>query len=116
MSDEPRSTSGLEAFLAKFRSTIIVLSGEATGMEFVLDARSSSIGRGPGVDLALDDPSLEREHVAIEFARDGFHLRARAGGAEIAVNGGRATAVKLKSGDRFQLGEVQFGFEIEARD
>jgi predicted component of type VI protein secretion system len=106
----------LEAFLAKFRSTIIVLSGEATGMEFVLDARRSLIGRGPGVDLALDDPSLAREHAAIEFAPDGFHLHARAAGASIAINGAPASATPLKPGDRFQLGEIQFGFEIEARE
>jgi pSer/pThr/pTyr-binding forkhead associated (FHA) protein len=116
MSQETYRASGFEAFLANFRSTIIVLCGEATGMEFVLDARVNLIGRGPGVDLALDDPSLAREHAVIEFATDGFHLRGRTAGASIAVNGAPGSAAPLKPGDRFQLGEVQFGFEIEARE
>lgn len=103
-------------FIANFRSTIIVLSGEAAGMEFVLDARRSLIGRGPGVDLALDDPSLAREHALIELAATGFSLHARSAGASILVNGAAVSAAPLKPGDRFQLGEIQFGFEVEARE
>ncbi len=112
----PESAREVDAFLAKFRSTIIVLSGEAAGMEFVLDARRSLIGRGPGVDLALDDASLASEHASIELALHGFQLRARVLGAPVLVNGAPVSEAPLKSGDRFALGEVQFGYEVEPRE
>ena len=35
-------------------------------MEHVLDQRRVSLGRGPGVDLALDDESLVCEHAELE--------------------------------------------------
>jgi hypothetical protein len=104
----------MNQFLARFRPTITVLTGEAVGMEFVVESRRSLIGRGPGVDLALDHPSLAREHAELEFCEDGIQLRARHA-APTRVNGAAVASAKLKPGDRFWLGEICFGFEVEPR-
>ncbi len=104
----------MNRFLARFRPTITVLTGDAVGMEFVVESRRSLIGRGPGVDLALDHPSLAREHAELEWSDEGIQLRVRPS-AEARVNGAPIRVAPLKPGDRFWLGEVCFGFEIELR-
>ena len=108
-------SNGLERYLAAFRPTLVVLSGDAAGMEFVLDQRRSLIGRGPGVDLALDDDSLEREHAIVEFSQGAFWVRKAAADRDLQLNGAPAEEGELKAGERFRLGRVQLGFEIAPR-
>ena len=111
----PPPAHELHAFLAKFRAAIIVLSGGANGMEYVLDQRRISLGRGPGVDLALDSPSLRTHHADLEFAEGTFLLRNLAGAEGTWLNHRPVEQAALKHGDRFVLGRISFSFEIEMR-
>lgn len=45
---------------------------EETGQTFCLRDHVTTVGRGPGVDIALDDPSVSRLHA--ELVRRGQHL------------------------------------------
>lgn len=105
----------LDVFLASFRATLVVLSGRAAGMEYVLDQRIIRLGRGPGVDLAIDDPSLERVHARIEFKDGAFRVCSSAPEASLLLNGGAVQVSELKADDRFQLGEVSFTYGLEPR-
>lgn len=109
------AAGGLEGFLARFRPALVVLSGAASGLEFILDQRRSLIGRGPGVDLALDEPSLERVHAAVEFTERGFRVVPASADAELTVHGDPVDEARLKPGDRFQLGGLSFGFDVEPK-
>jgi pSer/pThr/pTyr-binding forkhead associated (FHA) protein len=100
----------LGSFLADFRAAIIVLSKVGEGMEHTLDQPRVLIGRGPGVDLALDEPSLARVHAALEFHGGGYGLRLARSGVEL-----WDTATELEDGDRFQLGGVTFGYVCDPR-
>jgi len=84
-------------------------------MEHVLDQRRVSLGRGPGVDLALDDESLTCHHAELEFVEGGFQLRKLGDAAETRVNGGLVEAARLKPNDRFQLGALSFSYVVERR-
>ncbi len=84
-------------------------------MEHVLDQRRVSLGRGPGVDLALDDESLACAHAELEFGDGGFRLRRLSEAAEIRLNGGPVESAELKSNDRFQLGQLSFSYIVERR-
>ena len=84
-------------------------------MEYVLDQRRVSLGRGPGVDLALDDDSLSGEHAVLEFADGGFHLRSLTDSGETRVNGGPVKTSPLKPGDRFELGGLSFSYSVKPR-
>ncbi len=84
-------------------------------MEHVLDQRRVSLGRGPGVDLALDHESLAREHAELEFAEGGFRLRRLSEAAEIRLNGEPIEMAALKPNDRFQLGALSFSYVVEHR-
>ena len=113
MSAVPAPEDPLTRFLAKFRAAIIVLSGEAEGMEYVLDQARVLVGRGPGVDLALDDSTLERVHAALEFDGSGYSLRTleNEGTLEAAFGVGS----ELKSQERFTLGRLEFEYVLETR-
>lgn len=114
----PRSTrqvTEFDEFLARYRACLVVLSGRATGMEFVLDQGEIRLGRGPGVDLAIDDPSMEREHALLEFQNGCFCLRGVSSDASIRLNGGEVQDRELKNDDRFSLGEVSFEYSVAPR-
>jgi len=107
--------AALDRFLAQYRATLIVLSGRATGMEYVLDQRTIRIGRGPGVDLALDDATVEREHAKLTFADGAFHLEDSSQAADTRVNGGPVSRQRLKTSDRLRLGETALEYDLEPR-
>ena len=99
-------SSNLADFLTRYRAAIVILSGEARGMEYRLDQRRTALGRGPGVDLALDDLTLRCRHALVEFRGSGFELR---------DFDDETRGVELKDGDRFRLGEHEFAFVLESR-
>jgi len=84
-------------------------------MEYVIDQRQVSLGRGPGVDLALDDESLAGHHAVLEFEEGGFRLRSLAEGVAISLNGRPIQTAMLKAKDRFRLGTLSFSYVIENR-
>ncbi len=84
-------------------------------MEHVLDQRRVSLGRGPGVDLALDDESLACAHAELEFVEGGFRLRRLSEAVETRLNGGPVESAELKPNDRFQLGRLSFSYVVERR-
>lgn len=52
-----------------------VVCGTRKYSEVSLDSDITTIGRGPGVDFVLDEPSASRKHVAIIRAGEGHILR-----------------------------------------
>ena len=66
MATQVSAACDLAQLLSTARPTLTVVSGPAAGMEYVLDQPRVLIGRGPGVDLVLDE-SLERVHAALDY-------------------------------------------------
>ena len=99
-------SSSLVDFLGRFRAALVILSGEARGMEYGLDQPRTALGRGPGVDLALDDPTLRCQHALVEYRGSGFELR----DFDCETRG-----IELKDGDCFQLGALEFAFVLEPK-
>ncbi len=115
MSGREPERLALDAFLSQQRASLVVLSGPATGMEFTLDQRAIRLGRGPGVDLAIDDPSLEIQHARLEFRGGSYWLCNVAREATTELNGTATAQQELKRDDRFKLGEIAFEYNIERR-
>ena len=100
-----------------FESSLVVLDGPAAGMRLALRRPRTVIGRGGDADLRIDDPSLSRQHAAIEYvASGGFRVRDLGSTNGVLVAGHRVDAADLEPGDRFMLGDVEFQLLVEERD
>jgi hypothetical protein len=103
------------SFLAHNQAVLIALGGEAQGSEFALEEESVTIGRGPGVGIAIDDSSMSRQHAVVDFVKDGFRVSDLGSTNGIFVNGSQVQSVELKHGDRLELGEFGLQLVIEKR-
>ncbi|MCP4003358.1 MAG: FHA domain-containing protein [bacterium] len=104
----------LSDFLTDFQPSIVMLRGCARGTEYPVDQGRVTLGRGPGVDLAFDDPEMAREHASIEFSGGSFSIRAL-GSLPVQLNRAEVTEAEIKDGDRFSIGTHAFEFVIEPR-
>jgi pSer/pThr/pTyr-binding forkhead associated (FHA) protein len=107
------SKDSFSEFLARWRATIVVLSGADAGTEHDLQRPHVTLGRGPETDLCFDDPAMSREHAALEFTGSGFRIRDLGSMNGLLLNGGETRVGDLKNGDRFQLGEHVFQYLLE---
>jgi predicted component of type VI protein secretion system len=114
--ETPERDMKFEDFQAKWRASLVVLSGEAAGTEWEVQGPQTTIGRGDGCDWKVDDDTMSKEHATIEFSDGGLRLRDLASMNGILLNGTQVNAAELESGDRFQLGDHEFQFVLEARN
>jgi predicted component of type VI protein secretion system len=112
---DPVDARDLERFVSESRASLLLLRGEATGLEFVLDQGRCRIGRGPGADLALDEEGLAAVHALVEFSHGAFHLRRAAPDLELRLNGAPVERARLKPDDRFAIAGLEFQFAIARR-
>ena len=110
-----QSDPSFETWLARWKATVVGLSGDAAGSEYEMDARSVSLGRGPGATWIFSDDAMSKEHAALEFAPGGIRLRDLGSMNGSRVNGADVQASDLKNGDRFELGGLEFQFVLEER-
>jgi predicted component of type VI protein secretion system len=107
---KPTAVSALAEYLDRYRAALVILSGDARGLEYRLDQPRTALGRGPGVDLALDDASLRCKHASVEFQSGVFVL------CDLDAEGRAERGLELKDGDRFRLGDLELGFTQSLRD
>ncbi len=110
-----------EQFFAEHRVAILLVSGSSAGSayasgEYALEWDGVSLGRGPGVDIAIDDPCMSTKHAILELTREGFRIRDLGSTNGIVVNGSRVAAADLSHGDRFELGEHIFEYVQKKRE
>jgi pSer/pThr/pTyr-binding forkhead associated (FHA) protein len=112
----PQRDEPFEDFSARWQATLVVLSGDAAGTEWLVEKSRSTLGRAAECDFVISDGAMSKEHAALEFVGGGFRLRDLGSMNGMRVNGSDVKAADLKSGDRFQLGEHVFQFVLEARE
>ena len=102
-------------WMAQWRATVVVLSGEAAGSEYGVDRPAIVLGRAPDSGWGFDDDTMSREHATLEYVDGAIRLRDLGSMNGTRVNGGEVMATELKNGDRFQLGNHEFQFVLEKR-
>jgi len=112
---ELRDMGRQAGFLAKHSAMLVFATGPLGGTEFQLEKDPVTLGRGPGVDLQLDDASVSHEHAVLELADGGFRIRDLGSTNGVRVNGSRVPAADLKHGDRLEIGSLAFRYVVEAR-
>jgi len=88
--ESPKSSSGETSFadfIEAWNPSLVILTGKLQGTDFLIERASTVIGRGPGVDLALNDETLSRQHASIEFANGGLRLRDLGSLNGVSING-----------------------------
>jgi pSer/pThr/pTyr-binding forkhead associated (FHA) protein len=102
-------------FLAKHRAILVVMSGQAAGVEHELTGSDIICGRGPGVDITLTDDSMSRAHATLELGAKGFRVRDLGSTNGLRVNGSDVQTAELKHGDRIEMGEHELQYVVEKR-
>jgi pSer/pThr/pTyr-binding forkhead associated (FHA) protein len=110
-----RGQTGAKAFAGRHRASLTVLTGPSSGIEHVLGGERILLGRGPGVDVMLDDESISRQHAVLVLETDGWHVQDMGSTNGIEVNGASIGATPLKHGDRITLGSIQVQYVVEDR-
>jgi len=105
-----------EQFLQGYRAVLIAVSGGASGTEFELGGPRTVIGRGPGADLAVENPTMSRQHAAVEYAGNGFRVVDLGSTNGIHVNGEPVQVADLRHGDLLEVGAQVFQLVIDERD
>jgi len=103
------------AFFREVRAVLRILAGAGAGAgsDLPLDRERAILGRGPGVDLQIDDPAMSREHAAFPLADSAFRMRDLGSTNGVLVNGRETLACELESGDRIEIGEHVFEYVVE---
>ena len=104
-----------DSFSATQSATLVYASGPYAGSEITLEGERIRLGRGPGVDVLIDDASVSHEHAALELTPTGFLIRDLGSTNGVRLNGARVMAGELKHGDRVTLGAVEFCYVVEPR-
>lgn len=109
------ASRGAEDF-ERFEASLIVVAGGPDGEEHPVDRPRLVLGRGPGVDVAFDDPEMSQQHAAVEFAAGCFHVTDLGSTNGTRVNGAPVESCEVAHGDRIELGDHVVQILIEKRD
>lgn len=89
---------------------LVMLEGPTPGAQFPLASRTV-LGRGPEVDIDIDDTSVSRRHCEVVALGGGhFEVVDLASGNGVVLNRTRIERAILESGDMLTLGTVRFRF------
>jgi len=97
------------------RASLTVLAGVRVGQQFILEKPRTIMGRGPGVDLAIDDSAMSRQHMAFEIRDGQIQVRDLDSTNGLMLNGRVVAAAELKDGDRLKAGAHEFQFVLEEK-
>ena len=100
----------------RYTASLIVVAGDGTGEEHLVERPRWLVGRGPDVDAGFDDPEMSQRHLRIEFARGRFHAVDLDSTNGTRVNGIGIESAELAHGDRIEAGGHVFQILIERRE
>lgn len=104
----PREQLELSVALARLE----VIQGSLSRPVYPINKTNYLIGRGKTSDLTLLDPKVSREHARLRCADGAWFIQDPGSTSGIRVNGKPIKAVRLNSGDRIQICDYIFIFQI----
>jgi pSer/pThr/pTyr-binding forkhead associated (FHA) protein len=104
-----------DGYLAKHSVSLVFASGPLAGSEVTLETPRVTLGRGQGVEVVIDDPSISHQHAALELGSGGYRIRDLGSTNGVVVNGARMALAELKHGDRITLGQIELRYVVESR-
>ncbi len=95
-------------------AALVGTGGPVLGQRFQL-MMENVIGRGSSNDIVVASGNLSRRHTRILFVGDRYVLQDLGSTNGSRVNGATVHSANLADGDRIELGDAQFRFEIHRR-
>lgn len=111
-----KTTGDRDAGFEAWDATLVVIEGADPGAEHPLYRPRMVIGRGPAVDVALDDEAVSQQHAAVEFVQGGFRLVDLGSTNGTLLNDESVASGDLDHGDRFRLGGHVLQLVLEKHD
>ena len=109
-------SAGMENSLSGFLAKLVIVAGGPVGTEFVLDSERVTLGRGPSVDLAFDDPAMSRQHAAVEYVDEQFRVRDLGSTNGVLLNGKTVQVGEMEHGDHMVIGSHEFQLVVDVRE
>ncbi len=88
---------------------VVILNGAMVGNYFI-DKGRVTIGRRPGSDIHLDDPSVSKEHAVIQTVGNDHIFEDLGSTNGSTINGGRIAKHILQNGDVIDVGAYQIKY------
>jgi Ca-activated chloride channel family protein len=107
----PAATPMAGRAAAPVQASLLGTGGPVVGQVFKL-VMENVIGRGTSNDIVIVSDRLSRRHTRIMFITDQFVLQDLGSTNGSRVNGVHVHSAKLSDGDRIELGDAQFRFEL----
>lgn len=95
------------------RAYLVLLEGGKEKSRFEITESPVFIGRDKGMDIAIDDSSVSREHAVIFYYEGRFYIRDLKSTNGTHINGKRIEQSALNYKDLIQLGKSTLRFFIE---
>jgi pSer/pThr/pTyr-binding forkhead associated (FHA) protein len=89
---------------------LICIQGPDLGKEFVLSGRDIAIGRAPGNDVIINDPSVSRTHCRLLIDQGRYVATDQRSGNGTFVNGRKIERADLSSGSTIKVGQTMLRF------
>lgn len=96
----------------RYQASVVIVEGEAAGMEYPITKAYCVIGRSRDAAVHLNDPSVSRRHAAIIYQDDAFYLKDLGSTNGTYVGGVPINERRLAHGERFQLGDTCLQFVL----
>jgi FHA domain len=109
--DAARQPAAREAAPAAGRAALELV--DQAGQRITLP-NQAIIGRMPGCDVQLDDPSVSRRHARISRANSGWLIEDLGSTNGVTVNGASVEREYLSGGEDIELGNVRMRFLADA--
>lgn len=108
-----KSARSTQSIPGRYQASLVIIKGYAEGMEYPLDKAYTVLGRDESADIPLRDALVSRQHVAIEFMHGEFMLRDLDSTNGTVLNGKLVQEARIRSRDRFQVGDTTIQFIVE---
>jgi hypothetical protein len=89
---------------------LVVVRGPNAGSRYLLDRAETTVGRHPDADIFLDDVTVSRRHAVLRLHDDLVTVTDNGSLNGTYVNGERADARDLGTGDELQVGRFKLLF------
>jgi pSer/pThr/pTyr-binding forkhead associated (FHA) protein len=97
----------------RFQASLVIVEGYAEGMEYLLEKEFTVIGRDKTADIALKDPLISRQHVAVIYRDKNYLLKDMDSTNGTHIKGARIQQAELHHGDKFRIGDTTLQFILE---